>query len=317
MMLTIILTISFISKCEEINYTKYGVNEMGKIMVVMYHNFTLGEPTDSYSRELKKFRNDLEYFYKNNYYPISIQDFINGKIDIPLGKTPILLTFDDGHKSQASFSMVNGNLELNKNTMLYEYIEFTKENKDFPLKGIIYINKNPFFGDGTIKERIRKVLDLGFDIGNHTYSHINLKKASKEEIEKEMGLIVMLLNDIKEGYKVNSLARPYGIGSNLHRESVVEGEYKGIKYHNEAIFLVGSNPSESVYSKKFNLEMVPRIRAGKGKENLDIDYWIKYFENNPKERYVSDGNPNTVVIPKGKENSIDENKVFGKEIIIY
>ena len=53
------------------------------------------------------------------------------------------------------------------------------------------------------------------------------------------------------------------------------------------------------------LKKISRIRvSGNEKLDNDLEDWIKYFDENPKEKYVSDGDVNTFVI-----NSTDRNNV--------
>ena len=86
-------------------------NENGKIMVLMYHKFAK-ESSDGWTRSLSDFKKDLELLYEKNYYPINMSDYIEGKIDVPYGKTPVVLTFDDGTAGQLSFEWVNDELTI-------------------------------------------------------------------------------------------------------------------------------------------------------------------------------------------------------------
>ena len=51
---------------------------------------------NGYKRTAKAFREDLEFYYKNGYRMIRLTDFVDENIDVELGKSPIILTFDDG-----------------------------------------------------------------------------------------------------------------------------------------------------------------------------------------------------------------------------
>jgi len=45
---------------------------------------------------------------------------------------------------------------------------------------------------------------------------------------------------------------------------------------------------------------VPRIQA----VDSDMGYWLKYFETNPGERYVSDGDQSTLTVPASKRDKL-------------
>jgi hypothetical protein len=79
---------------------------------------------------------------------------------------------------------------------------------------------------------------------------------------------------------------------------------------------VGSTPSVPSIHKDYNPGYVARIRSqGKEEIKFDLTYWLP---NMTRDRmYISDGDPRTVVVPKGKESLIDPEKLNGKKLITY
>ena len=86
------------------------INELGSVPIMMYHgivnmkssetNYIGGNvDKDGYTRTTEAFINDLEYYYQNNYRMIRLEDYINGEIKTEYGKSPIILTFDDGNEN--------------------------------------------------------------------------------------------------------------------------------------------------------------------------------------------------------------------------
>lgn len=57
------------------------VNELGKIMVLMYHG--IGEEEDVWVRTPENFRKDLQTLYDKGYRAIGMKDYIEGNIDTP------------------------------------------------------------------------------------------------------------------------------------------------------------------------------------------------------------------------------------------
>ena len=65
-----------------------GANEMGQVLVLMYHHFDTEEA--EWTRTPENFRNDIALLKAENYYPINVRDLAAGNIDIPAGKTPVV-----------------------------------------------------------------------------------------------------------------------------------------------------------------------------------------------------------------------------------
>lgn len=83
------------------------------------------------------------------------------------------------------------------------------------------------------------------------------------------------------------------------------GSYEGTSYTMEGTMLVGSNPSKSVFHTEFDANGVPRIRSGRGEQQLDSGYWLTQMAKNTKGIYTSDGDPNKISFPKANAANLD------------
>lgn len=68
---------------ESLKEEVYKYNESGKIIIVMYHKFAEVE-TDEYSRSFENFRKDLEYLYELGYRSVSLKDYLENNIKVPV-----------------------------------------------------------------------------------------------------------------------------------------------------------------------------------------------------------------------------------------
>lgn len=68
---------------ESLKEEVYKYNESGKIIIVMYHKFADVE-TDEYSRSFENFRKDLEYLYELGYRSVSLNDYLENNIRVPV-----------------------------------------------------------------------------------------------------------------------------------------------------------------------------------------------------------------------------------------
>jgi hypothetical protein len=95
-----------------------------------------------------------------------------------------------------------------------------------------------------------------------------------------------------------------------------QGEYEGISYRNETIMAVGYLPSVPSIHTDYNPSYVRRIRAkGKIDVQYDLAYWLPLMTRD--RMYISDGNPDTVVVPKNKEDKVNRDKLNGRKLITY
>lgn len=298
---------------KDIDLAEVKPNEAGKVMIIMYHD--ISDREGEWSRHYENFRKDLEIFYQKGYRLISLKDFLDNNIDIPAGFSPIIFTFDDGTKGQFNLIERDGELVIDPVCAVGILEEFNKEYPDFGMAATFYVYYPiPFRQKEYIGQKFKYLIKNGMDIGNHTYSHANLREISRDEIQKEIGLHVKkTMEYLNEDYEVDTLALPYGAYKRENYDVIIRGKYEDIEYFNRAILMVGAEPALSPVHKRFDPHRLPRIRGSQ----IYIDKWLKYFDDNPHERYISDGDLNTITVPKEMEKSINPEALKGKELKVY
>lgn len=291
-------------------------NESGRIMVLMYHN--IGEEEEEWTRTPDNFIKDLQVLYEKGYRPISLKDYASGNITTPQGYTPIVITFDDGNKNNFEY-MEDGS--LNPDSAVGLLMDFHKKNPDFSPAATFFLTGDVPFGQRElIGQKFEFLLNKGMDIGNHSKTHANFTQASAELLQREIGEQAQYLESFieAEGYKVNTIALPYGTRPKDESKTsyLKEGTYDGVPYDNIAILNVGWNPGYSPYDERFNPESIPRIRASEMKvDNVGMYNYLEYFDNNPDQRFISDGNPDIITVPDDRAEQIGSQQ--DREIYIY
>ncbi|MDW7674761.1 MAG: hypothetical protein SCK28_09515, partial [Bacillota bacterium] len=89
---------------------KLGVNELGQVMVLMYH--VIGDKEAEWARTRENFRSDLLRLYELGYRSVKMSDFLKGEIATAPGTTPVILTFDDGTPGHFRFIETDDGLEV-------------------------------------------------------------------------------------------------------------------------------------------------------------------------------------------------------------
>lgn len=304
------------------------VNELGSVPIMMYHGihnlknddtaYTGGNvDRDGYNRTTEAFINDLEMYYKKGYRMMRLQDYINGDIKVELGKSPIILTFDDGNSNNVKIlgKDEKGNLLIDPNSAIGILESFKKKYKDYNVTATFFLTHS-LFGQPKYNEEIVKwLIDNGYDIGNHTGDHINLSKVSTPEVISNITYMYQLFDKIIPEKYVKIIALPNGQPTNKNNPnflSILDGTSNGYHYSTEATLRVGWMPEYSPYDVRFDKTYLMRVRAWDNNGKDDIEMHFKNLENN---KYISSGNDNFIVIPKSKVSRI-KNEI-NKKIITY
>jgi peptidoglycan/xylan/chitin deacetylase (PgdA/CDA1 family) len=278
-------------------------NELGEIPVLMHHEIR-PDRVGPYDQTPAEFRGELERLWRDGYFPVTASDLVEGRLgDVPAGKTPVVLTFDDSTRYQLFFR--NG--KLVPNTAVAILRDFARTHPGFRATGTFYVLREPFGGVPQAKQWLRWLVQQGFELGNHTHDHIPLRTLSSTDVQKELALGQKIITDAVPGYRVRTMALP--LGSMPRQASLARrGRWNGISYADDAVFLVGANPAASPYSKSFDRFAIPRIRSShqpwSGAVDYSAAYWLHQFAQHPERRYVSDGDPKHLAFPRAEAKNL-------------
>jgi peptidoglycan/xylan/chitin deacetylase (PgdA/CDA1 family) len=275
-------------------------NELGMIPVLMYHRI-VAKPTLDLDRTAGEFRDELVRLARGGYVPITAGELATGRINVPAGMHPVVLTFDDSAPEQFSLDAQG---RPKPGTAVAILREVARQHPGFRATATFYVTKDLFRAAGQEAAALSWLMRNGFELGNHTLDHKNLSQLSKEDVQKEIGDIEARVVQLT-GTHTTTLAYPFG----AEPEKRSWAQRHGDSYAFRGVFLAGWRPSESPFSEDFDPLAIPRVRSeGKIKENDCVRYcstaWLDELDKNPATRYTSDGDPNTITFPRGEEDRL-------------
>ena len=295
-----------------VDLTKTQPNEAGLVPILEYHDLVQTAKTTGYQYPAAAFRQDIEWLYAHHYRPISLSDYVIGKIDCPAGMSPVILTFDDALRGQFNYTS-DGKIDPNCAVGILD--DFHAKHADWPLKGTFFVLTDigttlppPFYQKSFAQGKMDYLVHEGFEVGNHTIHHkAGIRHWPDTQVEGELAGAVANIHSYLPSYTVNTLALPYGVFPK-NKKLVISGASGGITYHNLCALKAGADPAASpmgkdFYGHNFNPYYIPRIIPGAGK--YTIRYWLDVLEKIKTLKYVSDGDPNTFTvsaIAKGQIN---------------
>ena len=298
-------------------YKDKKVNELGSVPIMMYHGivdtkdnkYTGGNvDKDGYNRTAKAFKEDLDFYYKKGYRMIRLKDYVDGIIDVELGFSPIILTFDDGNKNNFNVLGRNsdGSLKIDPNCAVGILEDFKKTHPDMHVTATFFVMNDLFNQKEYDKEILDWLVNNGYDVGNHTTTHPDFSKISTAKTQEVVGKMYQKLDSLLEDKYVKIIALPFGSPykkSHSNYQYILKGKYNDYVYETEAALRVGWEPEVSPFNKDFDKTFLKRCRAydNNGKE-FDIEMVFKNLEN---KRYISDGDKDLIVIKKSDEKKLN------------
>lgn len=274
-----------------VNPRSVRADELGVVPVLMYHQL-LATPKGDYDQTPAQFRAELEQLYRSGYRTVTVADVAAGRIDLPAGASPMVLTFDDSTASQYG-ELPDGTVD--PATAVGILLAVAKAHGDGHPVASFYVNAAPFRGrDGYLA----KLHALGMEIGEHTATHANLRQLDDTGVQRELVQGLAVITRQVPAADVTTMALPFGV---LPRNAALahRGSWRAHAYSFGAVLLVGADPAKSPYSKGFDALALPRIRSGRrtGDQAFTSTYWLPKLLKN---RYVSDGDPDVISFPKAE-----------------
>ncbi len=284
---------------------RYQPNELGQVLILEYHH--LGDEEERWTRRWDNFRRDLETLYAKGYRSVSLLDYLNDTMKLPAGTSPVIFTFDDSILSQ--FTWENG--KPGARSAVGIMLDFGQQHPDFGNAATFYVNFTPvpFREEENWREKIRFLVENGFEVANHTRYHEDLSTLTDAEVQEALGDQVARLREVLPDYDGSTLALPFG-ASPQNGALAVNGEWNGVKYRHRAVLLVGADPAYSPYDKRLDVTALPRVQA----IDSEFERWWPHLDS---ARYISDGDPDTVVIPEALRSRLSEEAAEGKQIRTY
>jgi peptidoglycan/xylan/chitin deacetylase (PgdA/CDA1 family) len=263
-------------------------NKLGRVMILEYHK--IDTPESRWTRTPENFRRDLQRLWERGYRLVRLGDFLDGKMVLPRGTTPVILTFDDSSPGQFRYVERGGDWVIDPDCAVGIIEAFARAHPEFGHAATFYVlpgadPPNRLFNQPALATRkLAYLIASGYEIGNHTLWHANLSRYPEPVVRSQIATAQEWIQQHVPGYRPRTLALPMG-GYPRQTRWAESGTLKGTTYHHDAILMVAGGAARSPFAKGFDPYHLPRIQA----IEHEIDGWLAYFERHPGERYVSDG----------------------------
>ncbi|HYH11857.1 MAG TPA: polysaccharide deacetylase family protein [Thermomicrobiales bacterium] len=301
-----------------------AANELGRVPILMYHAFVHNvEHTDEWTITFDQLREQLNWLRDNDFVAVGLNGMLDREFDIPAGKRPVILTFDDASAGQFGLQEApGGGFEVKPDTAVGVLEEYRQAHPGFIQTAFFAVLPYNCFASeddpSTCEERLTWLVEHDYEIGNHTMGHENLTNVSIERFKEEIVGPIHWINERISGKNNLSevLVLPFGaypasedFVALLFDGFWVEGEY----YLPKLVIEVGGGPTRAPYHVDWATNL--------SRYNTEPEmfwYWADQISSGELEIYVSDGNTETVTIPQGWEKILNEELVRedGRRVVI-
>lgn len=317
-------------------------NELGRVPVFMYHNIVSDDAwrdpsVDPYMyRTYSQFWDDMLWLYEHDFYLVGMNQLISGNFDVPMGKHPIVFTFDDSSSLHFSVTeLEDGTMEIDPNCAVGIMERFYAKYPDFGRGAHFGIVPAHAFSwpqheeDEYFPWKVQWLIDNGYEIGNHTLSHPNLAEIDDENFAWTVSGPVIWADELMGAdHPLNAtrvLTLPFGIepkpDTNANKVAMMEDgfDYEGHHVKLTGVLELTGGSAEVPWSALWDPYSIPRLPVQD--DALEVFKSVHLEGENPY--YTSDGNADMVTIPwplpKAQWGKLDESAAtsVGKSLVKY
>ncbi|MBV9468828.1 MAG: polysaccharide deacetylase family protein, partial [Abitibacteriaceae bacterium] len=252
------------------------------------------------------------------------------------------LTFDDSKPSQ--FRIItgkDGQPHIDPNCAVGILETFHKKHPDWATKGTFFVlpkegtNYDPFSQPETVQDKFDYLLKNGYEIANHTSTHSNMHGMKADKVKWELATALHDIKQVAPKATMDVFALPYGKlpRDEQARQSLISGSLGGTSYKHKAVLLAAWRPILSPITRAdkklseggtfciYDPYRLERIKPNPQQANQPgtLEYWLRYFQKNPGQRYRSDGNTSIVTVPAAYQSQVDTARVkaYGQTLQTY
>ncbi|HEX6988106.1 MAG TPA: polysaccharide deacetylase family protein [Bacillota bacterium] len=240
--------------------------------ILVYHR--IGDAEGRWRRTPEGLYADLEQLYEAGFRPVRLRAYLDGRIDLPPGYAPVILTFDDSTADQLSWDEAGTPVPDSAVGVL---LRFAADHPGWDATAVFFVNAGPFGSDSEAK--VRWLVEQGFEVENHTWSHANLNDLDAAAAGREVGRLSRWIEEAT-GRAPLAVALPFG-GRPADVDPVLAGIYEGHAYRHAALLEVGWGPAPSPFDPDWNPLRLPRIQVVDPGQVSDSDLpsiWATWLE---------------------------------------
>lgn len=288
------------------------VNELGAIMIIRYGRF--GEEGRE-SRSPENFRRDLQLLYQQGYRCIPLSELLSGEIRTGPGFTPLVITFLGADPGQVRF-LEDGTAELDPRCALGVLEDFGREHPDFGVTATFFLGGQLFGQEPFQGQKLAMLRKKGYGLGVTVEQEAARLKTAQDAAAAVAASVSAVRRHLPDFAPECALfPREWKeMEGDIGMEITVDGEVLRLR----AILYDSGMPVVSPFDGSFDPARLEAIKVvDPSMDTGGFYHWLRYFTENPERRYVSDGDPYTVTVPRHMVFRADRDKIGGRNMRNY